>query len=90
MRPGEPYLQIGVFIRVKVKGEELLGIVFAHEVGRDGGAFEDDAAVVVVVDDDGDAAVGVEGGEPGVFLDVFADVDGLAGVLEAVFPFEFL
>lgn len=89
MRPGQPHIQIGVFIRVKVKGKELIGVVFAYEVGRDGGAFEDGAVVVIVVNDGGDPSVGVDGGEPGVFLDVVADVDGLAGILKIVFPLEF-
>lgn len=41
-----------------------------------------------MVDDGGDAAVGVEGCVPGLFLDVLADFDGLDCVLFAVGFFE--
>ena len=43
-----------------------------------------------MVDDGGDAAVGVDGDEPGLLLDVLADVDGLPGVLQTVGLLELL
>lgn len=89
--PPDPGLCAGVVVRVGGEGEAVVRVVAAGEVGEDGAALEDVEAVVVVVDDGRDAAVGVgRGGEPGLLLDVCADVDGVGGVGQAVEVFELL
>lgn len=88
--PAHPGLAAGVVVVVGGEGEEVVAVVAAGEVAEDGDALEDAEAVVVVVDDGGDAAVGADGGEPGLLLDAAADVDGLGGVLQAVGVLELL
>jgi hypothetical protein len=82
--PGDPLLGDGIVVRVDGEAELVLGVVVAGEVLQNGESFEDGKAAAVVVDDGGDAAVGVEGRVPRLFLGVFADVDGLDRVLLAV------
>lgn len=82
--PADPGLGAGVVIALDVEGELVVRVVAAGEVGEDGAALEDGEAAVIVVDDGGNAAVGVEGDEPGLLLDVLRYVDGLGGVGEVV------
>lgn len=82
--PSNPRLGAGVVIVVNVEGELVLGIVLPGQVAQNSITLEDGEVAVVVVNQDRDAAVGVEGSEPRLLLDVLADVDGLHGVVLAV------
>jgi hypothetical protein len=79
--PADPGLGAGVVVRVYGEGELVFRVVLAGEVAEDGVALKDVEVVVVVVDNGGDAAVGVDGDEPRLLLDVGANVDGLVGVV---------
>ena len=81
MLPAKPHLGAGVIIIVGSKGEAVLLVVAARQVAENGAALPDGEAAVIVVDDDGDAAVRVQGDEPGLLLDELINVDGLGGVL---------
>lgn len=84
MLPGHPLLGDRIIVRLHGEAELVLRVVVAGEVGQDGQRLEDGEAVAVMVDDGGDAAVGVEVCVPRLLLGVFANVDGLEGVLLAV------
>jgi hypothetical protein len=64
----------------------VVRVVVPRQVAQDGEPLEDGEGAAVVVDDGGDAAVGVEGRVPGLFLGVFADVDALGrvGLVEGI------
>jgi ketosteroid isomerase-like protein len=68
--PADPRLGAGVVVAVDGEREEVLGVVAPGEVAQDGVALEDGEVAVVVVEEGRDAAVGVDGGEPGLLLDV--------------------
>jgi hypothetical protein len=78
--PGHPLLGDRVVVRVDREAELVLWVVVPRQVAQDGEPLEDGEGAAVVVDDGGDAAVGVEGRVPGLFLGVFADVDALGRV----------
>lgn len=86
----DPRLGPRVVVRVDGPGEEVLGVVATRQVSQDGVALKDGQALVVVVDNGGDAAVGVDGREPGLLLHVCANVAALPCILEAVCLFELL
>ena len=90
MLPGDPLLLDRVLVRVGRGAEPVVRVVVPREVGQDGEPLEHGEAAAVVIDNRGDAAVGVEGGVPGLLLGVFGDVDGLEGVGGAVGFFELL
>lgn len=79
MLPADPLLRDGVVVRLVGEAELVLRVVVLGQVGQDGGALEDGEVVPVVVDDGGDAAVGVDPGEPFLLLRALGDVDGLVG-----------
>ena len=84
MLPSNPRLGAGVVIVVNLEGELVLRIVLPGQVAQNSIALEHGEVAVVMVDQDRDAAVGVEGSEPRLLLDVLADVDGLHGVVLAI------
>lgn len=88
MLPRHPLLGDRVIVGFDGEAELVLRVVVPGEVAQDGQPLEDGEGGAVVVDDGGDAAVGVEGGVPGLFLRVLADVDGLDCVGLVVGRFE--
>lgn len=57
----------------------MVRVIVTSEIGQDGESFKDGESAAVMVDEDGDAAIWVEGCEPGFLLGVFHDVYGLVG-----------
>lgn len=90
MLPRDPLLGDRVIVRVDGEAELVLRVVVARQVEEDGETLEDGEVMAVVVDNGGDAAIGVDGGEPRLLLGVLGDVDGLEGELGAVSLLELL
>lgn len=90
MLPANPRLGARVVVLVDGKRELVLGVILARQVSEDGVSLKHGEVVVVVVHNGRDAAVGVDGGKPGLLLDVLPDVDALPCVLEAVRLLELL
>lgn len=88
--PADPGLCAGVVIIVYREGEAVLCVIAAGEIPEDGVALEHCQSAVIVVDDGGDTAIGVHGDEPGLLLDIQADVDVLGSVLQAIGVLELL
>ena len=66
-----------------VLGQQLAG--FARQVEQDGAAFEYGEVAVGAVHDGGNAAVGIQTHELGLFLVAFAQVDAVDGIRQADF-----
>lgn len=62
----------------------MFRVVVSSQIRENGSAFEDEEVIAVMVDYCWDAAVRVDFGKPGLFLDVFHYVDALVGVVFAV------
>ena len=80
MLPCNPLLALGQLGVVR-KAQLVLWVVFASEIGQDGGALHDGELAVVVVDKHRNAAIGAEVGEPLLLLNVLHDGDGLEDIV---------
>lgn len=90
MLPANPRFRARVVVRVDWEREEVLGVIATGQVSEDGVALEDGQVVVVVVHNGRDAAVGVNGGEPWLLLDVLRDVYALERVVKTICLLELL
>lgn len=88
--PADPRVGACVVVRVNGEGKEVLGVIAPCQVPEDGVALEDGQVVVVVVHNGRDAAIGVDGSEPRLLLDVLRDVDALVRVLKPIRLLELL
>lgn len=68
-------------IWVGCKGELVIWIKVSRQVRQNGRALHDAQASIVMVNEDWNAAVWTFLREPGLFLDVLANVDGLVDVI---------
>lgn len=81
MLPSHPLLRNLILITLICKTQFILRIVVLCNVIQNSRSFKHREIVAVVVDYSGDAAIWIDGCEPGFFLGVFHDVDCLVGHL---------
>lgn len=79
MLPSNPLLRNLILITLVRETQLVFRVVILGQVVQNSQPFKDGKIVSVMVNDGGDPTVGVDFGEPGFFLGVFHNVDGLIG-----------
>lgn len=82
--PTNPRLGTGVVIIPSIKAELVLSIILSRKIAQNSIAFKDRQTAVIMVNKHGDAAIGVECGEPRFLLHTLTNVNGLMDVVDAV------
>ena len=88
--PADPSFGTGVVVALDIKRELLVRVILPSQVRQDCVALKDSEAIVVVVYNGRNASIGVDGSEPGLLLNILANVDALGRILQAVRILELL
>lgn len=89
MLPCHPLLSSTRIQRV-LKAKLELRVIVPSDVVEDCKTFDDGVSTFIVIDYNGYAAVGIDLGEPRLFLDVLEEVDGLVCIRFVVCFLKFL
>ena len=79
--PANPSFCPGIVVIVDIKGKAALSVISTCEIRQDGVALKNGEVVIFMVDERGNAAIRIDGCEPGLFLNILGNVDTLPSVM---------